>query len=209
MPNHKTKVNWAPLKRVLDVAIALFALIVFSLLLIAIAILIHMKMGSPVLFHQMRPGRHGRPFKMIKFRTMRDAVDKNGNPLSDLDRLTPLGRRLRATSLDELPELWNVVKGEMSLVGPRPLLMEYVPLYSKEQARRHEVRPGITGWAQINGRNAIDWDQKFALDVWYVDNQSLWLDIKIIWLTVRKVFKREGISAEGEATMPKFTGSIK
>ena len=209
MPNHKAKKHWAAVKRVLDVVIALFALIAFSPLLIAIAILIHLKMGSPVLFRQMRPGLNGRPFKMTKFRTMRDAVDKNGNPLSDSERLTPLGRRLRATSIDELPELWNVVIGEMSLVGPRPLLMEYVPLYSEEQARRHEVRPGITGWAQINGRNAIDWDQKFILDVWYVDNQNLCLDIKILWLTVLKVFKREGISAEGEATMPKFTGSIK
>jgi len=144
---------------------------------------------------------------MIKFRTMRDAADSNGQPLPDADRLTPFGRWLRSTSLDELPELWNVLKGDMSLVGPRPLLMEYLPLYSPEQARRHELRPGITGWAQVNGRNAISWEEKFALDVWYVDNHNVWLDIKILYLTIRKVFARDGISADGEATMPKFTGS--
>ena len=164
-------------------------------------------MGSPVLFRQTRPGRDGKPFEMIKFRTMRDAIDTDGRPLPDAERLTKLGRFLRSSSLDELPELWNVLKGEMSLVGPRPLLMEYLPLYSPKQARRHEVRPGVTGWAQVNGRNAISWDEKFALDVWYVDNRSLWLDMKIIWLTIRKVIKREGISAAGEATMSKFTGN--
>ena len=158
-------------------------------------------------FRQTRPGRHGTPFEMVKFRTMRDAIDADGRPLPDAERLTKLGRFLRSSSLDELPELWNVLKGEMSLVGPRPLLMEYLPLYSPEQARRHEVRPGVTGWAQVNGRNAISWDEKFALDVWYVDNRSLWLDLKIIWLTIRKVVRREGISAAGEATMSKFTGS--
>lgn len=166
-------------------------------------------MGHPVLFEQIRPGLHGRPFRMIKFRTMLDAADVDGNLLSDSERLTALGRFLRANSLDELPELWNVLKGDMSLVGPRPLLMEYLPLYSAMQARRHEVRPGVTGWAQINGRNGISWDNKFALDLWYVDNQSLWLDMKILWKTVAKVARREGISAADEATMPKFTGNSK
>ena len=164
------------------------------------------KLGSPVLFTQVRPGVHGKPFLMVKFRTMTDERDASGALLPDAKRLTPFGRFLRASSLDELPELWNVLRGEMSLVGPRPLLMEYLPLYSPEQARRHEVRPGITGWAQVNGRNAISWADKFALDVWYVDNRSLWLDVKILWRTVRKVLVRDGISAAGEATMPKFTG---
>lgn len=195
------------IKRALDIMGAVFGLIVFSPILIVIALMIRRKMGSPVLFRQTRPGRHGKPFQMIKFRTMRDAMDTDGRPLPDAERLTKLGRFLRSSSIDELPELWNVLKGDMSLVGPRPLLMEYLPLYSPEQARRHEVRPGVTGWAQVNGRNAISWDEKFALDVWYVDNRSLWLDLKIIWLTVRKVIKRDGISAAGEATMSKFTGS--
>jgi lipopolysaccharide/colanic/teichoic acid biosynthesis glycosyltransferase len=161
-----------------------------------------------VLFTQTRPGLHGKPFCMLKFRSMTSASDANGNLLPDEQRLTPFGQRLRSTSLDELPGLCAVLKGDMSLVGPRPLLMEYLPLYSPEQARRHEVRPGITGWAQVNGRNAISWEEKFALDVWYVENQSLWLDIKILLLTVKKVFVREGISAAGEATISKFTGSI-
>lgn len=195
------------MKRALDILGAAIGLIVFSPILIAISLMIRREMGSPVLFSQTRPGHNGKPFQMIKFRTMRDAIDADGRPLPDAERLTKLGQFLRASSLDELPELWNVLKGEMSLVGPRPLLMEYLPLYSPEQARRHEVRPGITGWAQVNGRNAISWDEKFALDVWYVDNQSLWLDLKIIWLTIRKVIKREGISAKGEATMSKFTGN--
>ncbi len=164
------------------------------------------KLGSPVLFTQVRPGLHGKPFRMVKFRTMTDARDSSGALLPDAKRLTPFGRFLRASSLDELPELWNVLRGEMSLVGPRPLLMEYLPLYSPDQARRHEVRPGITGWAQVNGRNAISWADKFALDVWYVDHRSLWLDVRILWLTVRKVLVRDGISAAGEATMPKFEG---
>lgn len=183
------------------------ALLLLAPLLALVAWRIRRKLGSPVLFRQIRPGLHGRPFEMVKFRTMRDAVDANGQPLPDDQRLTPFGSWLRSTSLDELPELWNVLKGEMSLVGPRPLLMEYLPLYTPEQARRHEVRPGVTGWAQINGRNALSWDEKFRLDVWYVDHQSLWLDLKILMLTVRKVFVREGISAAGEATMPRFTGS--
>lgn len=197
------------IKRVLDFLGAAIGLIIFSPILVAISLMIASEMGSPVLFGQIRPGRNARPFRMIKFRTMRDAIDSNGQPLPDAKRLTKLGRFLRSSSLDELPGLWNVVKGEMSLVGPRPLLMEYLPLYTSEQARRHEVRPGVTGWAQVNGRNAISWSEKFALDVWYVDNRSLWLDLKIIWLTIRKVIKREGISAAGEATMPKFERETK
>lgn len=166
-----------------------------------------LRLGSPVLFRQQRPGLHGKPFMMYKFRTMTDSMDTNGNLLADDERLPSFGRFLRSSSLDELPELFNVLKGDMSLVGPRPLLMEYLPLYSPLQARRHEILPGITGWAQINGRNAISWEEKFKLDVWYVDNQSLWLDLKIIFLTFIKVFRREGISHEGQATMEKFTGS--
>jgi len=164
------------------------------------------ELGSPVFFCQMRPGLHGRPFRMIKFRTMTDARGSDGRLLPDADRLTAFGRFLRASSLDELPELWNVLKGDMSLVGPRPLLVEYLPLYSRVQARRHDVRPGITGWAQVNGRNALSWDRKLELDVWYVDNRSLWLDFRILWLTLRKVLARDGINAPGEATMPRFTG---
>lgn len=161
-----------------------------------------------MLFRQVRPGLEGRPFEIMKFRTMLDVKDGNGLPLSDAERLTSFGRWLRATSLDELPELWNVLKGEMSLVGPRPLLMDYLPLYSPEQMRRHEVRPGITGWAQVNGRNAIDWEEKFALDVWYVDNRSFWLDMKIIFMTIRKIMWREGITAEDSATYPIFYGNL-
>ncbi|WP_407496730.1 sugar transferase [Pseudooceanicola sp. MF1-13] len=195
------------MKRITDIVGAGLGLLLLSPVLLIVALKIRRQMGSPVLFRQTRPGLHGKPFQMIKFRTMRDALDKDGNALPDAERLTKLGRFLRSSSLDELPELWNVLKGDMSLVGPRPLLMEYLPLYSTEQARRHEVRPGITGWAQVNGRNAISWDEKFALDVWYVDNRTLCLDLKIIWLTIRKVIKRDGISAAGEATMPKFTGN--
>lgn len=195
------------IKRFFDFIIATVALIVLSPVLVLVSILIRQKLGSPVLFRQIRPGQYGKPFEMIKFRTMRDAVDHQGNPLPDSERLTPFGKMLRSTSLDELPELWNVIKGEMSIVGPRPLLMEYLPLYSPEQARRHELKPGMTGWAQINGRNAIGWDEKFKLDTWYVEHQSIWLDIKIMLLTVKKVLIRDGISAEGEATMSKFTGS--
>ena len=194
------------MKRLMDILGAGFGLILLSPVLIVVAVLIRRQMGAPVFFCQTRPGLHGKPFTMIKFRSMRDAVDAQGRALPDAERLTRLGRFLRSSSLDELPELWNVLKGDMSLVGPRPLLMEYLPLYSSEQARRHEVRPGVTGWAQVNGRNAISWDQKFALDVWYVDNRNLWLDLKITWLTIRKVVTREGISAAGDATMPKFTG---
>ena len=195
------------MKRVFDVSIALLCLISFFPIFLILALLIARRMGAPVIFRQARPGLNGQPFEMIKFRTMRDAEDKNGNQLPDEQRLTKLGQFLRAARLDELPELWNVLKGDMSLVGPRPLLMEYLPLYSDEQRRRHEVRPGVTGWAQVNGRNAISWDEKFKLDVWYVDNQSFWLDIKILFLTVFKVFKRDGISQEGQVTMERFKGS--
>lgn len=195
------------IKRTFDLLASASALLVLSPVLLGVAYMVRKNLGSPVLFRQVRPGMHGKPFEMIKFRTMLDAVDAQGNVLPDEVRLTSFGLFLRSTSLDELPELWNVLKGDMSLVGPRPLLMEYLPLYSPEQARRHEVRPGVTGWAQINGRNAISWEDKFKLDVWYVDNQSLWLDIKIIFLTIKKVVVRDGISAEGEATMSKFTGS--
>lgn len=195
------------IKRLFDIAVSLVSLILLSPLLLIVALMVRLKLGSPLFFRQTRPGLHGKPFEMVKFRTMRDAVDKHGNPLPDEQRMTRLGHILRATSLDELPELWNVLKGDMSLVGPRPLLMEYLPLYSQEQYRRHEVRPGVTGWAQINGRNTVSWEEKFKLDVWYIDHQSLWLDIKILFLTVRKVLVRDGISANGEATMTKFTGS--
>jgi lipopolysaccharide/colanic/teichoic acid biosynthesis glycosyltransferase len=195
------------LKRVIDLLGAVLALLVLAVPLLALIWQVRRKLGSPVFFTQVRPGLHGRPFKMVKFRTMTDERDPDGHLLSDAVRLTPFGRWLRATSLDELPELWNVLKGNMSLVGPRPLLMEYLPLYTPEQTRRHEVSPGITGWAQVNGRNSISWEDKFELDVWYVEHRSLWLDIKILWLTVRKVVMRDGISAAGEATMPRFTGS--
>ena len=194
-------------KRLFDFIASAIGLLLLAPVIAVVAFQIRRKLGSPVLFRQVRPGKDGKPFEMIKFRTMRDATDQGGNPLPDAERMTPFGAFLRSTSLDELPELWNVIKGDMSLVGPRPLLMEYLPLYSKEQYRRHEVRPGVTGWAQINGRNAISWEDKFKLDVWYVDNRSLWLDLKIIYLTVKKVLVRDGIAAEGEATMSKFTGT--
>jgi lipopolysaccharide/colanic/teichoic acid biosynthesis glycosyltransferase len=197
------------LKRLFDIVVTSIILLVFSPVFVFLAILIKIKLGSPVLFCQTRPGLNGTPFKIFKFRTMRDVADSDGKLLSDKSRLTPFGQMLRATSLDEQPELWNVLKGEMSLVGPRPLLMEYLPLYNKEQNCRHEVRPGITGWAQINGRNAISWEEKFKLDIWYVENQSFWLDLKILFKTASKVFIREGISAEGDVTMPRFTGSPK
>lgn len=174
------------MKRLFDFCASLFGLVLLSPIIALVAWKIRKNLGSPVLFRQTRPGLHGKPFEMVKFRTMKDAVDAQGNPLPDSERMTPFGDKLRNSSLDELPELWNVLKGEMSLVGPRPLLMQYLPLYSQEQARRHEVRPGVTGWAQINGRNAISWEDKFKLDVWYVDNRNLWLDIKILFLTVKK-----------------------
>lgn len=195
-------------KRFFDIALTLPALLLLSPLLLAIGLGIRLFIGRPILFTQTRPGLNGNPFTLYKFRTMTDARDAEGNLLPDADRLTPLGRFLRSTSLDELPELINILKGDMSIVGPRPLLMQYLERYTPAQARRHAVKPGLTGWAQINGRNAISWEEKFALDVWYVDHWSLWLDIKIIFLTVLKVIKREGISADGEATMAEYNPQI-
>ena len=189
-----------------DIAVGATVLILLSPVLIILAALVWVYLGKPVFFRQQRPGMHGQPFEMLKFRTMTDAVDASGQLLADAKRLTPFGRWLRTTSLDELPELWNVLKGDMSIVGPRPLLMQYLPLYTPEQAKRHAVRPGVTGWAQINGRNTLSWEQKFALDTWYVEHRSMVLDLKIILLTAVKVLRREGISAQGEATMPPFTG---
>lgn len=195
------------LKRSLDVFLSGSALIIFSPIFLWLAINVRKEIGKPILFRQSRPGLHGRVFEMLKFRSMLNSTDKNGNDLSDQERLTDFGRKLRGSSLDELPGLWSVFKGDMSLVGPRPLLVEYLPLYNKQQLKRHNIKPGITGWAQVNGRNAISWEEKFKLDVWYVENYSFWLDMKILLLTVKKVFIKEGISAEGEATMEKFRGS--
>ncbi len=197
------------MKRIVDILVSFFGIVLLTPIFLLVAFLIRKNLGSPVIFSQIRPGIDGKPFKMYKFRSMKNAIDTSGNPLPDAERLTPFGQKLRSTSLDELPELWNVLKGDMSLVGPRPLLMEYLPLYDKEQYRRHEMRPGITGWAQINGRNAISWEDKFKLDVWYVDNQSLKLDLKILLLTIKKVFIKEGVSSSGEVTTSKFTGSNK
>lgn len=194
-------------KRLFDIITSFFGLIVLSPVLLILYFKIKKEMGAPVIFSQVRPGKDGKPFRMYKFRSMKNGTDEAGNPLPDDQRMTPFGAKLRSSSLDELPELWNVLKGEMSLVGPRPLLMEYLPLYSSEQYRRHEVRPGVTGWAQVNGRNAISWEDKFKLDVWYVDNQSFILDLKILFLTVKKVFFKEGISAQGEVTISKFIGT--
>ena len=195
------------LKRLLDIVIASSALVLLSPVYALVAYKVKKNLGSPVLFRQLRPGLYGKPFEMVKFRTMKDALDLDGNPLPDSERLTAFGKMLRSTSLDEMPELWNVIKGEMSIVGPRPLLMEYLPLYNEQQAKRHNVRPGITGYAQVNGRNAISWEKKFELDTWYVENRSLWLDFKIMLKTVQKVIAKDDISAEGEATMSKFTGT--
>lgn len=197
------------MKRLFDLGLIILSLPLLAPVFIVVFLVIKWNLGSPVFYSQVRPGLNAKPFRMIKFRSMTDETDDRGELLPDAERLTKFGRFLRSTSLDELPELLNVLKGDMSLVGPRPLLMEYVELYSEEQARRHDVLPGITGWAQINGRNQIGWDDKFLLDVWYVENQSIWLDIKIIFLTLKKVILREGISAEGEATMSKFTGTEK
>jgi lipopolysaccharide/colanic/teichoic acid biosynthesis glycosyltransferase len=194
-------------KRLFDIVITFILCMLFFPVLFAVALLVRMTLGSPIFFRQTRPGLHGKPFQIIKFRTMRNAFDVQGEPLADDRRMTWLGALLRSTSLDELPELWNVFRGDMSLVGPRPLLMEYLPLYNEEQARRHTIKPGLTGWAQVNGRNAISWDEKFKLDVWYVDNQSLWLDIKILLLTVKKVLMRDSISAEGHVTIEPFKGT--
>ena len=197
------------LKRLLDIIIASTALILLAPLYAFVAYKVKKNLGSPVLFRQVRPGLHGKPFEMIKFRTMKDAVDANGQPLPDSERLTAFGKMLRSTSLDEMPELWNVIKGDMSVVGPRPLLTEYLPLYNEEQAKRHNVRPGMTGHAQVNGRNAIGWEEKFKLDTWYVEHQSTLLDFKIMFKTVHKVLAKDDISAEGEATMTRFTGTEK
>jgi lipopolysaccharide/colanic/teichoic acid biosynthesis glycosyltransferase len=200
-------VGYDRLKRAIDVAGSALGLVVLAVPLLAVAAAVRLRMGRPVLFRQTRPGLHGEPFVLYKFRTMREAVDADGRPLPDAERLTPLGRLLRATSVDELPELWNVLTGDMSLVGPRPLLTEYLPLYSPEQARRHEVRPGMTGLAQVDGRNTLDWDYKLALDVAYVDHRSLWLDVRILARTLVKVARREGISQPGHATAERFRGS--
>ena len=196
------------IKRIIDLVVTFFGLLTLLPLIALIALMVRSKLGSPVFFKQSRPGLNGKIFYMYKFRTMTNEYGKDGTLLSDKARLTEFGKFLRSTSLDELPGLWNVLKGDMSVVGPRPLLVEYLPLYSTQQARRHEVKPGITGWAQINGRNAISWDEKFDLDVWYVDNQSIWLDIKILWLTVKKVILRDGISQNNHVTMDKFRGSL-
>jgi lipopolysaccharide/colanic/teichoic acid biosynthesis glycosyltransferase len=195
------------MKRLFDIAISLVALILLSPIFLAVAFLVRLKLGSPVVFRQARPGLHGRPFTLLKFRTMRYALDKAGRPLPDSERLTAFGRRLRSTSLDELPELWNVLKGDMSLVGPRPLLVQYLERYDADQARRHDVRPGLTGWAQVKGRNALNWPEKLTLDTWYVDNRSMMLDLKIMAMTLRQLFVREGISHEGSETMPEFMGT--
>lgn len=195
------------MKRLFDLLISFFLISVLLIPMLIIAIVVRIRMGSPILFSQKRPGLNGKPFHIKKFRTMTDEKDSNGNLLPDEERLTTAGKIIRKLSLDELPQLFNVLKGEMSFVGPRPLLMEYLPLYNEKQARRHNVRPGITGWAQVNGRNAIEWEDKFKLDVWYVDNQSILLDLKIIWLTIFKVFKSEGVNKEGQATTEKFIGN--
>ncbi len=194
------------LKRMLDIVVALVVFIVLLPLFLLIGVLVRFLLGAPVLYRQERPGLNGRSFAMIKFRTMTNACDSSGNLLPDAERLTNFGRLLRATSLDELPEFWNVLIGEMSVVGPRPLLMEYLSLYTADQMRRHEIRPGVTGWAQINGRNALTWEEKFAYDIWYLENQSFWLDLQIILKTAAKVFLRSGISADGDVTMPRFKG---
>ena len=194
------------LKRAFDIAASTSALVVLSPVLAITAYKVKKELGSPVLFRQTRPGLHGKPFEMVKFRTMKDATDKEGNALPDSERLTEFGKKLRASSLDELPELWNVLKGDMSLVGPRPLLMEYLPLYNAEQAKRHNVRPGVTGYAQVNGRNSLSWEDKFKLDTWYVEHQSLWLDMKILLKTVKKVIIKDGINQSEEITTTRFTG---
>ena len=197
------------IKRSIDIVITAAAtLLLASPVLLLVAIAVRVNLGSPVLFRQQRPGLHKRPFTMVKFRTMRDAIGRDGRPLPDVDRLTPFGTLLRSTSLDELPELWNVLRGDMSLVGPRPLLMEYLDRYTPEQARRHEVRPGVTGWAQVHGRNALSWDERFRHDVWYVEHQSLTLDLQILMRTLTMVLRRTGVSAKGEATMSAFEGNV-
>jgi len=195
------------MKRLFDLVVSLWAAFAFWWVFLLLALLVRCRLGSPIFFRQTRPGLHGKPFTIIKFRTMLDACDKAGNPLPDCDRLTPFGRILRSTSLDELPEFWNVIKGDMSLVGPRPLLMQYLDRYTPRQARRHDVRPGITGWAQVNGRNAISWEEKFELDLWYIKHQSFILDLKILWQTFLSVFRREDVCQPGHATTNEFMGS--
>jgi len=195
------------MKKIFDLIVTFLGLLLLLPIITLTALMVRSKLGSPIFFKQVRPGLNGNLFNIYKFRSMTNECDKDGNLLIDEVRLTKFGKFLRSTSLDELPGLWNVLKGDMSLVGPRPLLVEYLPLYSEKQSRRHEVRPGITGWAQVNGRNAISWDEKFDLDVWYVDNQSFWLDIKILWLTVQKVISRDGVSPEGVDIMPRFDKS--
>lgn len=195
------------MKRLFDLLVATLILISMTPIMFIVAMIVRIKLGPPIIFRQQRPGLYGKPFYLYKFRTMTDERDTYGNLLSDEMRLSSFGKFLRRFSLDELPQLLNVIKGDLSLVGPRPLLMEYLPLYSPEQARRHEVKPGITGWAQVNGRNAVSWEEKFALDVWYVDNQSFWLDLKILWMTLMKVIKSEGITQQGHPTVEKFRGT--
>ena len=195
------------MKRAFDLTMVLLAMPVWAPLLVLLSLIVRLRLGRPVLFRQTRPGLCGRPFVLVKFRTMTESADAHGQPLHDQKRLSRFGARLRSTSLDELPELWNVLRGDMSLVGPRPLLMEYLPLYSPEQARRHEVRPGITGWAQVNGRNAVSWPERFKMDVWYVDHHNIWLDLRILAMTFARVLQRRGITAEGDATMPRFVGN--
>ena len=197
------------IKRLFDIAISVILLFLFAPIMVFIAFLVYFNIGKPILFQQARPGLNSSPFNLIKFTTMKNIFDEKGNLLDDEERLTNFGKFLRSTSLDELPELWNILKGEMSFIGPRPLLMDYLPLYSSEQLRRHDVKPGVTGWAQINGRNSISWEEKFNLDIWYVDNVSFWLDIKILLITIKKVIMRKDISKEGMATMSKFQGSNK
>ncbi|KJV43378.1 sugar transferase [Brevundimonas sp. KM4] len=206
-PASRSRHGYDRLKRCIDVVGSLAGLVALSPVLLVVAILVRARLGSPVLFRQIRPGLHERSFEMVKFRTMRDTTGPDGHPLPDAERLTPFGRWLRSTSLDELPELWNVLKGEMSLVGPRPLLMAYLPLYSPEEARRHEVRPGVTGWAQVKGRNALTWGEKFACDIWYVDNMALIVDLKIMLITVYKVLLRSSVSSPTSETMERFTGT--
>jgi lipopolysaccharide/colanic/teichoic acid biosynthesis glycosyltransferase len=195
------------IKRSVDLLLALTGLLLLSPVILLVALLVAIKLGRPVLFVQERPGLHGRVFKLMKFRSMTNATDQDGELLSNAERLTPFGQRIRSLSLDELPTLWNVLAGQMSIVGPRPLLVDYLPLYSEEQAKRHQVKPGITGWAQVNGRNAINWDEKLKLDVWYVQNKSIGLDLKIFLMTIGKVIKREGITHEDDVAMPRFTGN--
>jgi sugar transferase EpsL len=195
------------LKRALDILLAVLGLVLFAPVMVVTALAIRISLGSPVLFRQRRPGLHGSPFELVKFRTMRTAVDSRGDPLPDEQRVTAVGRFVRATSLDELPELWNVLKGDMSIVGPRPLLCQYLPLYNEQQRRRHEVRPGITGWTQVNGRNSLSWEKRFEMDVWYIDNRSTWLDLRILARTLVKVVSREGINQDGHVTVEPFRGT--